>query len=334
MSQRLAVTMGDPAGIGPEVLVKSLCNQRDQVEGLVILGSAGLLEQTAEALGLRCPAWTVVASLDELPACKGLAVFDPCPLDLRTLTQGQASAVGGRASVLYFEHAVRACLAGSLAGVVTCPINKVAVQLAGYIDDIGHQEILARLTGAPLTATLLMTKGLKVVHLSTHLSLGDAVRFVKKEMLVKKSRLALDALRAWGYASPSLAIAALNPHGGEGGLIGREEIDEIGPAVDQLVSEYAEDVRGPYPADTVFNRSIAGEFDAVLALYHDQGHIPIKVKDFEHSVTATLGIPFVRTSVDHGTAYDLVGQGVADATSLEEALRVAQLMLEARLPDF
>jgi 4-hydroxythreonine-4-phosphate dehydrogenase len=334
MTKHLAVTMGDPAGIGPEVLAKSLCALGEATRHLVIFGSPALLEKTAEQLRLKCPSWTVLSTLENLDACEGLAIFDPSPLDLDTFIFGQASAAGGQASVLYFEHAVEACLSSRVAGVVTCPINKVAVQLAGYVGDIGHQEILARLTHAPLTATLLMTTGLKVVHLSTHLSLGDAVRFVKKDILIEKSRLALDSLRAWGYVSPSLAIAALNPHGGEGGLIGREEVDEIRPAVEYLVSECREDVRGPFPADTVFNRAIASEFDAVLALYHDQGHIPIKVKDFERSVTATLGIPFVRTSVDHGTAYDLVGQGIADATSLQEALRVAQLMLEARLPEF
>ncbi len=223
---------------------------------------------------------------------------------------------------------------GALSGVVTCPINKVSVQLAGYVQDIGHQEILARLTGARLTATLLMTRGLKVVHLSTHLSLAEAVRYVKKDTIVSKSKLALSAFKAWGYSSPILAVAALNPHGGEGGLIGQEEIEEIGPAIEALSREGRADVRGPFPADSIFNRAIAGEFDAVLALYHDQGHIPIKVKDFEHSVTATLGIPFVRTSVDHGTAFDLVGKGIADPTSLREAIRAARLMLNQCLPDF
>ena len=331
---RLAVTMGDPAGIGPEVLLKTLSSIPGETDELVIIGSKAWLEQTAEQLGLPIPIWSEVNSLEALGSVSSLAIYDPSSIDSEQIQLGHATEAGGRASVQYFESAVKGCMGGSLSGVVTCPINKVSVQLAGYVRDIGHQEILARLTSARLTATLLMTRGLKVVHLSTHLSLADAVRYVKKDIIVSKSKLALSALKAWGYSSPILAVAALNPHGGEGGLIGQEEIEEIGPAIEALSGEGRADVRGPFPADSIFNRAIAGEFDAVLALYHDQGHIPIKVKDFEHSVTATLGIPFVRTSVDHGTAFDLVGKGIAGPTSLREAIRVARLMLNQRLPDF
>ena len=331
---RLAVTMGDPAGIGPEVLLKTLSSIPGETDELVIIGSKAWLEQTAEQLGLPIPIWSEVNSLEALGRVSSLAIYDPSSIDSEQIQPGHATEVGGRASVQYFESAVKGCMGGSLSGVVTCPINKVSVQLAGYVQDIGHQEILARLTSARLTATLLMTRGLKVVHLSTHLSLAEAVRYVKKDIIVSKSKLALSALKAWGYSSPILAVAALNPHGGEGGLIGQEEIEEIGPAIEALSGEGRADVRGPFPADSIFNRAIAGEFDAVLALYHDQGHIPIKVKDFEHSVTATLGIPFVRTSVDHGTAFDLVGKGIADPTSLREAIRAARLMLNRRLPDF
>ena len=331
---RLAVTMGDPAGIGPEVLLKTLASIPGETDDLVIIGSKAWLEQTAEQLGLPIPIWSEVNSQEALSSISNLAIYDPSSIDSELIQPGHATEAGGRASVQYFESAVKGCMSGSLSGVVTCPINKVSVQLAGYVQDIGHQEILARLTSAPLTATLLMTRGLKVVHLSTHLSLAEAVRYVKKDIIVSKSKLALSALTAWGYSSPILAVAALNPHGGEGGLIGQEEIEEIGPAIEALSGEGRADVRGPFPADSIFNRAIAGEFDAVLALYHDQGHIPIKVKDFEHSVTATLGIPFVRTSVDHGTAFDLVGKGIADPTSLREAIRAARLMLNQRLPDF
>ena len=331
---RLAVTMGDPAGIGPEVLLKTLSSIPGETDELVIIGSKAWLEQTAEQLGLPIPIWSEVNSLEALGSVSSLAIYDPSSIDSEQIQLGHATEAGGRASVQYFESAVKGCMGGSLSGVVTCPINKVSVQLAGYVQDIGHQEILARLTSARLTATLLMTRGLKVVHLSTHLSLAEAVRYVKKDIIVSKSKLALSALKAWGYSSPILAVAALNPHGGEGGLIGQEEIEEIGPAIEALSGEGRADVRGPFPADSIFNRAIAGEFDAVLALYHDQGHIPIKVKDFEHSVTATLGIPFIRTSVDHGTAFDLVGKGIADPTSLREAIRAARSMLDQRLPDF
>ena len=331
---RLAVTMGDPAGVGPEVLLKTLALSPSETDEIVIIGSKAWLEQTAAELGLPIPLWTEVQSLKALSSVSSPAIYDPSPINAEQIQPGRATEAGGRASVQYFESAVKGCMDGSLSGIVTCPINKVSVQLAGYVQDIGHQEILARLTGSLLTATLLMTRGLKVVHLSTHLSLAEAVRYVKKDIIVSKSELALSALKSWGYSSPILAVAALNPHGGEGGLIGQEEIEEIGPAIHSLSREGGADVRGPFPADSIFNRAIAGEFDAVLALYHDQGHIPIKVKDFEHSVTATLGIPFIRTSVDHGTAFDLVGKGIADPTSLREAIRAARLMLDQRLPEF
>ncbi|NJN52607.1 MAG: 4-hydroxythreonine-4-phosphate dehydrogenase PdxA [Gammaproteobacteria bacterium] len=221
-------------------------------------------------------------------------------------------------------------MAGEVAAMVTCPINKAAVHEAGFTDDVGHQEILARLTGAKWTATMLMTPGLKVVHLSTHKSLIEAARFVTRANIVEKLTITCDTLRGWGMPSPRIAVAALNPHGGEAGLMGREEIDEIAPAVTDLKARGI-DVTGPIPADSVFTRAISGEFDVVLALYHDQGHIAIKVHNFAQSVTATLGIPFIRTSVDHGTAFDIAGKGVADPTSLLAAIDTAVMLAAGAL---
>ena len=215
-------------------------------------------------------------------------------------------------------------------GIVTCPINKQSVSAAGFIGDTGHQEMLARMTGADLTATLLMTPGLKVVHLSTHKSLAEAVAYVRKPILVDKLRLTIRSFRLWGIDRPRVAVAALNPHGGEGGMLGREEIEEIQPAVQQLRSE-GQAVSGPWPADSVFCRAAEGEFDVVMALYHDQGHIAIKMHNLADSVTATLGIPFVRTSVDHGTAFDIAGRNLADETSLVRALESAAAMLHGKL---
>ncbi len=216
-------------------------------------------------------------------------------------------------------------LAGEIQGVVTCPINKEAIHAAGYVNDIGHQEILARMTGADWTATMLMTPGLKVVHLSTHKSLIEAARYVTRDTVLEKLRLMQATLADWGLPRPAMAVAALNPHAGEGGLLGREEIDELQPAVAAARAE-GMNVAGPIPADSVFNRAIKGEFDVVLALYHDQGHIAIKVRDFHRSTTATLGIPFIRTSVDHGTAFDIAGQGLADPTGLHAAIDAAQAL--------
>lgn len=214
--------------------------------------------------------------------------------------------------------------------MVTAPIHKEAIHAAGYVDDIGHQEILARLAGVNQTATMLMTPGLKVVHLSTHKSLADAVKFVRRDTVLDKLQLMHDTLTRWGMQQPRIALAALNPHGGEGGLLGKEEAQELQPAVAAAV-ELGIDVTGPVPADSVFNRAIGGEFDVVLALYHDQGHIAIKVHNFHQSTTATLGIPFVRTSVDHGTAFDIAGKGQADPTGLAAAVDAAEAIVDGRL---
>jgi len=175
-----------------------------------------------------------------------------------------------------------------------------------------------------------MTPGLKVVHLSTHKSLAQAVSYVRRDTVLDKLRLLHDTLTRWGMQRPRIALAALNPHGGEGGLLGAEEVEQLTPAVADAVI-LGIDVTGPVPADSVFNRAINGEFDVVLALYHDQGHIAIKVHNFHQSTTATLGIPFVRTSVDHGTAFDIAGKGVADPTGLRAAIEAAETIVDGRL---
>jgi 4-hydroxythreonine-4-phosphate dehydrogenase len=186
------------------------------------------------------------------------------------------------------------------------------------------------MTGAESTATMLMTTGLKVAHLSTHKSLADAVRFVKTPILVEKLVLTAEHLRRWSGSEPRIAVAALNPHGSEGGMLGGEEKEEIEPAVREARASGC-DVVGPHPADSVFYRAVNGEFDAVMALYHDQGHIAIKMHNFEDSITATMGIPFIRTSVDHGTAFDIAGQNKANANGLGKALDAAIDMLNGSL---
>ena len=243
---------------------------------------------------------------------------------------GQVSAGSGRAAVEYIEEAARLAISGAVDAIVTCPINKEAVHAAGFHDDIGHQEILARVAGSNQMATLLMTEGLRVLHLSTHKPLIEAARFVTKENVLTKLHLAQDCLSRWGMERPRIAVAGLNPHGGEGGMLGREEIDEIAPAV-EAARAAGIDARGPFPADSVFYRAIGGEFDVVLALYHDQGHIAIKVHNFEDSVTANLGLPFVRTSVDHGTAFDIAGKGIANHRSLVRAMEAAITLVTGRL---
>lgn len=312
---RIGITLGDPAGIGPEVAVKALhADERPSAE-FVIYGPAWAL-----ALG-------AAQSRLPIPDCATVDIEIAEPVDFRV---GAVCRDCGRAAVQAVERCARDAMAGTVDAMMTCPLNKEAIHAAGYVDDIGHQEILARLTGAATTATMLMTPGLRVVHLSTHKSLIEAARFVTRDNVLAKLDLCHASLEAWGLPRARIAVAALNPHGGEGGLLGREEIDAIAPAV-RAARESGIDATGPLPADSVFNRAIGGEFDAVLAMYHDQGHIAIKVHDFHRSVTATLGIPLIRTSVDHGTAFDIAGRGVADATGAVAALRTAVALAEGRL---
>lgn len=326
------MTMGDPAGVGAEIIVKSFSNSGiyDRAQPFVI-GSVACLQMAMQQTGLQIEI-TKISGLPEITeqVAGTIQVIEPVPFDTGKLIQGTVSAECGRAAVQYFESAVTHCLAGDIQAVVTCPINKESVHAAGYHSDIGHQEILARMTGSTLTATMLMTKGLKVAHLSTHKSLSEAVKYVTKPVLLEKLRLTSESLKRWGINNPLIAVSALNPHGGEGGMLGREEIEEITPAVEAARKEGL-NVVGPFPADSIFYRAIAGEFDAVMALFHDQGHIAIKVHNFEDSITATMGIPFVRTSVDHGTAFDIAGMNKANPNGLARALDTAIDMLNGTI---
>lgn len=326
----VGVTLGDPAGIGPEVLVKSLGAFDRSVARLVLYGAGWSLDLGAEFAG-RTPGYaryTDVRDIDwNADTWPLVDVGIDAPEDFE---MGRVSAMCGEVAVKAVEAAAADALAGRISAMMTCPIHKEAIHRAGYVDDIGHQEILARVASVDQTATMLMTPGLKVVHLSTHKSLIEAARYVVRANVLAKLRLADASLSAWGLHKPRIAVAALNPHGGEGGLLGREEIEEIRPAVADAVAAGVEAV-GPLPADSVFNRAIEGEFDAVLALYHDQGHIAVKVHNFHQSVTATLGIPFVRTSVDHGTAFDIAGTGVADPSGAAAALDAAVVLASGNL---
>jgi len=343
---RIAITLGDPAGIGPEVVAKWLPKwlQRSAAElagdQLVLVGNRETLES-----GLVISARTAPAGqpfdLATLPVVRDLADAQDVPVCLldtgvrfpaqHKIAMGQVNALCGSAAVKAVEVAATACLAGQLDAMVTAPINKESVNASGC-SDIGHQEMLARLAGVDATATMLMTPGLRVAHLSTHKSLANAVAFVTRDTVFAKLQLVHDTLTRWGLPAPRIAVAALNPHGGEGGLLGREEIDELVPAV-QDARALGIAATGPIPADSIFNRAITGEFDVVLALFHDQGHIAIKVHDFHNSVTATLGVPLIRTSVDHGTAFDIAGQGIADASGMAAAVAAARALSAGRLAD-
>jgi 4-hydroxythreonine-4-phosphate dehydrogenase len=228
--------------------------------------------------------------------------------------------------VAYVEAAAELALEGQVDALATGPINKAALRAAG-IPYIGHTELLTTMVGDGSTAaesvtTMLATPGLRVVHVTRHIPLSEVASQVTRERVLDTIRVTHRGLESMGVPGPRLAVAALNPHGGDEGLIGTEEIEQIGPAV-EAAREEGIDARGPIPADSVFFRAIGGAFDAVVTMYHDQGHIPIKTHDFARSVTVTLGLPIVRTSVDHGTAFDIAWQGRADETSMLEAIRLA-----------
>jgi 4-hydroxythreonine-4-phosphate dehydrogenase len=325
----IAITMGDPAGVGPEVTAKALA-----VESVwaccrpLVVGDAGVLKR-AIALAATPLSPHPIANVTQ-------ARFDPATpdvLDLHnvdpvTLQPGQVSAAAGRAAVDYIERAVELAQADLVDGIATGPINKAALQAAG-VPHIGHTELLAALTGEERVTTMLATTGLRVVHVTRHTPMREVATLITRERVLETIRLTHAGLQGLGISSPRLAVAALNPHAGDEGLLGSEEIETIGPAVEAARAEGI-NVRGPIAADSVFFRAIRGEFDAVVAMYHDQGHIPIKTHGFERSVTVTLGLPIVRTSVDHGTAFDIAWQGVANAESMVEAIRLAAQMASAR----
>ena len=327
----VAITMGDPAGIGAEVTARSLADGRvyEKCRPFVV-GSAAAMEAAGRLVGSQ-KSTRVVHSLADLDgATHSVDVLDLENLDYASLDRGRVSKEAGRASVEWVIKAAELAASGEVQAIVTAPINKEACSLAGY-PDVGHMEIFQRHTGASEVATMLMAEQLRVVHLTTHKSLRIACDFVTRENVLSKVMLTDEHFRRWGYPTPRIGVAALNPHASDGGLIGDEEEKHISPAVEAARSQGVE-ATGPVPADTIFNQAINGKYDVVLAMYHDPGPIPIKAHTWAKSVSVNLGLPFIRTSVDHGTAFDIAGKGVADHESMLEAIGVAvDLAAEARL---
>ena len=330
----VAITLGDPAGIGPEVVVKALAANDDLRSGvcrLLIIGSYAVAEASANRFAGGLPL-TRIDSREQLATYRwdgeSVPVWDVDVPGVSDVPYGEPTIAGGVVSITSIELAATLALEGRIQSISTAPINKEAVHLAGYTD-IGHQEVLARMAGVTEIATMLMAHRLRAVHLTTHVPFRDAYKQVTKERVLARLRLTDREFRKWGVAEPRVAVAALNPHGGDNGLLGREEIEEIAPAVEQAVAEGIV-AEGPLPADSVFLRGAEGDYDAVIALYHDQGHIAVKMHDFHGSVSVNLGLPFVRTSVDHGTAYDIAGRGVAEPVSMSAAIRTAALLATGR----
>lgn len=330
-SPLIAVTLGDPAGIGPEIVAKTFADEGFHRENrAVVIGDAAILRRVVKLLDLTLDV-NVVAK-------PGEGRFEPGVVDLLPASElpgdlpfGELDARAGAAAFEYVKRATELALKGEVRAVCTAPLNKEAMHLGGYKYP-GHTEILAELTGTKDYAMMLVADDLRVIHVSTHVSLKEAIERVRPERELAVIRLARDALLKLGVSKPKIAVAGLNPHAGENGLFGNEDAERIRPAIEQAVEEGIE-ASGPWAADTVFTRACNGEFDMVVVQYHDQGHVPIKLMGFESGVNVTVGLPFFRTSVDHGTAFDIAGTGKADHTSLKTALDLARVLADSREKD-
>ena len=317
---RIGITMGDPAGIGPEVVLKAVAEEEVRRACIpVIIGDAQLLAHTARTLDLQS-GYDIVRADEPFPEHTEPVIYH---LDniAGFIEPGIESAAAGKAAGGYIEAAVELCAAGSIDAVATAPINKRALFLGGYSFP-GHTEFFAHLTGAEDYAMAFVAGNLRIVLLSTHVPLSEAIRLVERDRIVRRINLTNRELQRWGIERPRLAVAALNPHGAEGGLFGVEEASEIMPAIDACRRDDI-NVQGPFSADTVFLRASRGEFDGVIACYHDQAMIPVKCLSFGEAVNVTLGLPFIRTSVDHGTAFDIAGKGLAEHSSMVAAIKLA-----------
>ena len=333
-AQPLLVTMGDPAGIGPEIVLRAL--MRDGAPAALVLGCPQALRRASALLGESAWPMAVLESPADLAACppRCIPVWAPpgLPEGLHSLPWGQVDARAGRAAAVCIEAAVRLLQQGTGRAIVTAPIHKEALSAAG-VPFPGHTEMLQALAAPPggeppPVRMMLANEELKVVLVTIHMALRRALEVLDFEGVLSTIRIAHQAAAAWGQAAPRIAVAGLNPHAGEGGLFGDEELRYIAPAV-QAAREEGMDARGPFAPDTVFMRARhapprhPGEFDLVVAMTHDHGLIPVKYLGVEEGVNVTLGLPFVRTSPDHGTAFDIAGRGVADDASLRAALRMA-----------
>ena len=330
----IAITMGDPCGIGPEVVVKALADPEVFASCRpLVVGNLYAMEQAIKLTGLPLKIRESVdpSSAGQDPA--SVDVVDIHNLNPEDIAVGKITPACGKAAMEWVTKAGELALAGVVDGLATAPLNKEAASLAGY-QSIGHMELLQEMSGVKTVATMLMAKKLRVVHLTTHRSLRLACDYVKHDRILEFLGLTHDSFVSYGFPKPRIGVAALNPHGSDGGLLGDEEQNEIAPAVADAQKKGI-DAIGPVPADIIFHQAIQGRYDVVLCMFHDQGHIPVKVYGFEESITANLGLPFVRTSVDHGTAFDIAGKGIADHLSMLESIRLAVALAKGNgLADF
>jgi len=321
----IVITMGDPAGIGPEIIARVM----DSGEVLsfcrpVVIGDAGVMRKIVAELGLLLSVRSINSVTGTLPEQGRLDVLDLNMIDLGRHAWGAPDRSSGKALVAYIKKAVELTLNNEADAMVTAPINKEVMNAAGY-HYAGHTELLAELTSTKEYGMMFVGGGLRLILVTIHAAIKDVPRLITKSAVLTTLRLAHQSMRYFGINDPRIGVAALNPHAGEGGLFGDEEMNEILPAINAARSEgiHASD---PLPADTLFFKARNNHFDIVVAMYHDQGLAPLKMVAFGNAVNITVGLPIIRTSVDHGTAYDIAGKGCADPASLYEAIKLAALM--------
>ncbi|MGE5495621.1 MAG: 4-hydroxythreonine-4-phosphate dehydrogenase PdxA [Burkholderiales bacterium] len=318
----IGIPLGDPAGVGPEIVVKALkAGSLYERCRPVVIGDSGVVRNALKICSAESNV-NVIDSPEQGAYTEGtIDVIDLGNVDLNELKIGRVQALGGKAAFEYIKRSVELALAGHIDAIATTPINKESLKAAG-VPFIGHTEILAGLTGTKDPLTMFEVKGLRVFFLSRHVSLKKACEMVTKERILDYIERCTKALERLGVTEGTMAVAGLNPHSGEHGLFGDEEVMEVEPAVKEAQSR-GYNVAGPVSADSVFHLALQGRYNSVLSLYHDQGHIATKTLDFERTIAITNGLPFLRTSVDHGTAFDIAGTGVASEVSMTEAILLA-----------
>jgi 4-hydroxythreonine-4-phosphate dehydrogenase len=324
----IGITMGDPSGIGPEIILKCYNNPVVRRNMIIVIGEYGVMKAAYDIMNIRSFKLQRCSSIHESSYDEAiLNVLDLNSFDLKDLHPGVVQPASGYAAFLAVSKAVDLAMKKEIDAVVTAPISKEAIHLAGY-NYAGHTEILSSLSGTRNYAMLLYHKKLKVIHVSTHISLIDAITGLKSERIEEVIDLAHNAMIPLCRHQPKIAVAGINPHAGENGLFGTEEITVIAPAVQNMRMKGI-NVTGPLPPDTVFLQALNGRYDIVVAMYHDQGHIPLKLIGFDRGVNVTTGLPFVRTSVDHGTAFDIAWKGLASEKSMIEAVRIAVKLIRS-----
>ncbi len=316
-----ALTMGDPAGIGPEICVGTMLDKEiHKVCRPLMIGSVEIMDKAAKILGKEL-VYNKIENPDDAKFEYGVVdIIETGNYDTDTIQWGEIQELAGQMAVDWIMKSIELGQSGKIDAVSTAPIHKGAIKLVG-VKEPGHTEIYQNVTKSPYALTMFSCHKLRVFFVSRHMSLVDACHYATKEVVLENVINIDKELRKVGLKNPLIAVAGLNPHNGDNGLFGREEIDELGPAV-KAAQERGINAVGPCPADSVFNIGKSGKYDAILSLYHDQGHIACKTLDFEKSVTLTFGLPFIRSSVDHGTAFDIAGKGIAGAVSMIESTKV------------